>query len=109
MSAFDCLTEIPDVLRAALERADDGVVIVDDAHRITHFNAAAERIWKLARTDVLGRDAEILALKGLQADPVADLRDEISLVRRDGSRIRAAIALSSVKIGGGQSLHPVCA
>ncbi|MBB4377434.1 diguanylate cyclase/phosphodiesterase with PAS/PAC sensor(s) [Bradyrhizobium sp. Rc3b] len=100
MSAFDCLTEIPDVLRAALERADDGVVIVDDAHRITHFNAAAERIWKLARTDVLGRDAEILALKGLQADPVADLRDEISLVRRDGSRIRAAIALSSVKIGG---------
>ncbi|MFK4641726.1 PAS domain S-box-containing protein [Bradyrhizobium ottawaense] len=92
MSAFDCLTEIPDVLRAALERAEDGVVIVDDAHRITHFNAAAERIWKLARTDVLGRDAEILTLKGFQAEQVTDLRDEISLVRPDGSRIRARLS-----------------
>lgn len=101
MSASDCLvTEIPDVLRAALECADDGIVIVDDAHRITHFNAAAERIWKLARVEVLGRDVEILTLKCLQADPVADVRDEISLVRRDGSRIRASVALSSVTIDG---------
>lgn len=101
MSASDCLeTEIPEVLRAALECADDGVVIVDGAHRITHFNAAAERIWKLARAEVLGRDAGILTLNCLQADPVADFRDEISLVRRDGSRIRASVALSSVTIDG---------
>ena len=100
MSVLPCLTEFPDVLRAALERADDGVVIVDDAHRITHFNAAAEHIWKLARTDVLGHNVEVLSLGGFQPDPVADLRDEISLVRRDGSRIRAAIALSAVKIDG---------
>ena len=58
MSASDGLvTETPDVLLAALECADDGVVIVEGAGRITHFNAGAERIWKLARTDVLGRDA----------------------------------------------------
>ena len=45
MSASECAKiETPDVLLAALERADDGVVIVDDAHRITHFNAGAERI-----------------------------------------------------------------
>ena len=100
ISDLDCLTETPDVLRAALERSDDGVVIVDDAHRITHFNAAAERIWKLARADVLGRDAAILSLAGFQPEPVTDFRDEISLVRRDGSRIRTAIAISSVKIGG---------
>lgn len=101
MSASDCLeTEISDVLRAALECAADGLVVVDDAHRITHFNAAAERIWKLARAEVLGRDAGMLTLNGLQADPVADFRDEISLVRRDGSRIRASVALSSVTIDG---------
>lgn len=100
MSASDCLTEIPDVLGAALECADDGIVIVDRAHRITHFNAGAERIWKLARTEVLGRDAEILTLKCLQADPVTDFRDEISLVRRDGSRIRATVSLSSATIDG---------
>lgn len=101
MSASDCLvTEIPDVLRAALECADDGIVIVDGAHRITHFNGAAERIWKLARAEVLGRDAGILTLNCLQAGPIADVRDEISLVRRDGSRIRASVALSSVTLGG---------
>ncbi|WP_424579500.1 PAS domain S-box protein [Bradyrhizobium sp. USDA 241] len=68
MSASDCpATEIPDVLRAALARAEDGVVIVDDAHRITHFNPAAERIWKLAATEVLGRNAAVLTLKCLEA------------------------------------------
>ncbi|MCP3446333.1 EAL domain-containing protein [Bradyrhizobium sp. CCGUVB14] len=101
MSASDYpVTEMPDVLRAALECADDGIVIVDAARRITHFNAGAERIWKLARADVLGRDAAILALKCLEADPVADFRDEISLMRRDGSRIKATIALSSAAIDG---------
>ncbi|MDH2348270.1 PAS domain-containing protein [Bradyrhizobium sp. SSUT18] len=58
---------------AAFERADDGVVIVDSAHRITHFNAAAERIWKFARAEMLGRDAGILTLKCLQADPCVDM------------------------------------
>ncbi|MGY3120498.1 diguanylate cyclase (GGDEF)-like protein/PAS domain S-box-containing protein [Bradyrhizobium sp. S3.14.4] len=100
MSAADCPTEIPDVLLAALECADGGIVIVDGARRITHFNAGAERIWKLARAEVLGRDAELLTLKCLRADPVAEFRDEISLVRRDGTRIRAAISLSSVTRGG---------
>jgi len=101
MSASDCpVTEMPDVLRAALECADDGIVIVDDAHRITYFNAGAERIWKLARAEVLGGDAAILTLKCLQADPVVDFRDEISLIRRDGSRIKATIALSSTNIDG---------
>lgn len=101
MSASDCpVTETPEVLLAALECADDGAVIVDSAHRIRHFNAGAERIWKLARTDVLGRDAELLTLKCLHADPVADFRDEISLVRRDGSRIRALVSLSSATIDG---------
>ncbi|RXH19276.1 EAL domain-containing protein [Bradyrhizobium guangzhouense] len=101
MSVSDCpVTETPDVLRAVLECADDGIVIVDDAHRITYFNAGAERIWKLARADVLGGDAAILTLKCLHADPVVDFRDEISLVRRDGSRIKASIALSSAAIDG---------
>jgi len=101
MSASDHpVTEIPDVLRAALECADDGIVVVDDTRRITHFNASAERIWKLARAEVLGRDAGVLGLAFLQADPVADFRDEISLVRPDGSRIRALVSLSSTTVGG---------
>ncbi|WP_225150300.1 EAL domain-containing protein [Bradyrhizobium sp. BRP23] len=101
MPASDHLaTEIPDVLRAALERADDGIVIVDEAHRITHFNPAAERIWKLAAAEVLGRDAAVLTLKCLSAGATADFREEISLVRHDGSRIKAQIAMSSATVDG---------
>lgn len=109
MSASDCLaTEIPDVLLAALECADDAIVIVDSARRITHFNAAAERIWKLARADVLGGDVGVLTLKCFQADPAAEFRDEISLTRHDGSRIRVAISLSSI-VRGGEGCHVVFA
>ena len=101
MSASDCLvTETPDVLLAALEHVDDAIVIVDSARRITHFNAGAERIWKLARIDALGCDADILTLKCLQDDSIAEFRDEISLTRPDGTRIRAAVSLSSFASGG---------
>ena len=101
MSASDRLVaDTPHVLRAALECADDAIVIVDEARRITHFNAGAERIWKLARTDALGRDARVLTLKALQADPVVEFREEISLVRHDGSRIRVQLALSSATVDG---------
>ena len=101
MPASDApVTKLPDVLCVALECADDGIIVVDDAHRITHVNAAAERIWKLARTEMLGRDAAVLMLDCLQAGPVADFRDEISLVRRDGSRIRALVSLSSATVDG---------
>ncbi|RQH13187.1 EAL domain-containing protein [Bradyrhizobium sp. RP6] len=101
MPASDCLaTEMPDVLRVAVERADDGIVVVDDAHRITHFNPAAERIWKFAATEVLGRNAAVLTLKCLEAGATADFREEISLVRRDGSRIKVQVAMSSTTIAG---------
>ncbi|MFT4118885.1 EAL domain-containing protein [Bradyrhizobium sp.] len=101
MSASDCLaTETSDVLLAALDRAEDGIVIVDDARRITHFNSGAERIWKLNRAEVLGADAGVLTLKCLQADPAADFRDEISLARNDGSRIKVLVSLSSVTLDG---------
>ncbi|UWU79280.1 EAL domain-containing protein [Bradyrhizobium huanghuaihaiense] len=101
MSASDHLvTDIPDVMRAALERADDGIVIVDEAHRITHFNPAAERIWKLAATEVLGRAVAVLTVKCLEAGATADLRDEFSLVRRDGSRIKVQVAISSATVDG---------
>jgi len=35
------VVESPDLLLAALERASDAVVIVDDDFRVTHFNATS--------------------------------------------------------------------
>ena len=47
------VVETPDFLLAALERANDAVVIVDSDLRVSHFNAAAELIWGQDRANVL--------------------------------------------------------
>lgn len=54
-----------DLLLAALERANDAVVILDHDFHVSHFNAAAEAIWGLTRAEILGRHAGVLGLKDL--------------------------------------------
>ena len=62
--------ESSDVLLAAIERANDAVVILDQDHRVCHFNASAERIWGLARAEILGRPAGTLGLNDLDEDQI---------------------------------------
>ena len=95
MRAFDCPTvETTEFLLAALERASEAVVIVDSDLRVSHFNAAAERIWGVHREDVLGLDASCLGLNDLQQS------SEITIRRSNGSRLRAALSVSRVDIDG---------
>lgn len=54
--------------RLALEQATDAVVILDPDHRIVVFNAAAERLWRLKRAEVLGRKPGDV-LQGRDTDP----------------------------------------
>jgi diguanylate cyclase (GGDEF)-like protein/PAS domain S-box-containing protein len=104
--------ETPDFLLAALERANDAVVIVDNDLRVSHFNAAAELIWELDRAEILGRHVGRLGLAELEQFAAADSAQasggdaigrracEIAIPRKDGSRIRAALSLSRVEAGG---------
>ncbi len=85
-----------DVLLAALERANDAVVILDQDHRVTHFNAAAEQIWGRRREEMLGQGAGALGLK----DPDEDRQAELTIARPDGSRLRVALSISHVIAGG---------
>jgi diguanylate cyclase (GGDEF)-like protein/PAS domain S-box-containing protein len=102
MSVHDCAAiGTPELLLAAFEQADDGVVILDGARRITHVNAAAERLWKRTRAELLGHDAAILGLDCFRADPPAPYRDEVSLARPDGSRIRASVSLAPIAADDG--------
>jgi PAS domain S-box-containing protein len=103
--------ETPDFLLAALDRANEAVMIADGDLRVRQFNAAAERIWQMDRTEVLGCHVSGLGLGGLpqpiaapasgqmNGDGAAQRHDsEITIQRKDGSRIRAA--LSRVDVGG---------
>ena len=65
------MVEAPDFQLAALERANDAVVIVDGDLHVSYFNAAAELIWGLDRAEVLGRHVSRLGLGDLQQHPVA--------------------------------------
>jgi diguanylate cyclase (GGDEF)-like protein/PAS domain S-box-containing protein len=97
------VAETPDFLLEALERASEAVVIVDRNLRVTHFNAAAELIWQLDRAEAIGCHVGHLGLKDLAvASSASDQRrgSEIAIQRKDGSRILAALSLSSVEIGG---------
>ncbi len=113
MRAHHCpVGETADVLRAALERSNDAAVIVDGDHRVSYFNAAAELIWGLDSAEVLGSHVSRLGLKDLQqhdvATPVAGHANgdaaipgrEITIQRKDGSRIRASLSLSHVEVDG---------
>jgi len=84
-------------LLAALEQATEAVVLIDSELHVSHFNAAAESIWGIARDDILGLDASCLGLIDLGPN------SEISIRRADDSRLRAAVSTSRVEIGGRSS------
>jgi diguanylate cyclase (GGDEF)-like protein/PAS domain S-box-containing protein len=113
MRADDCpAVETPEFLLAALDQANDAVVIIDSDHRVRHFNAAAERIWGLSRAEILGRDADVLGLHNHQLQQIAAAgqassgrparkRDsEITIHHSDGRPIRIALSVSRVAIDG---------
>lgn len=108
------VAEASDILLAALERANDAIVIADDGLHVSHFNAAAELIWELDRAEVLGRHISCLgpddlqrhfaamAVSGQENGENADRGHncEITIQRKDGSRIHAMLSLSCVETAG---------
>ena len=85
MRASDCPTvDTTEFLLAALEQASEAVVIIDSDLRVSHFNAAAESIWGVAREDILGLDASCLGLTDLHGRTPRSRSGAA-----DGSRIRA--------------------
>ena len=115
MRSHDCdpAVDSADFLLAALERANDAVVIIDSDLRVTHFSTAAEVLWGLDRAQVLGCDAGLLGLDELQqyhaatpasaqlnGDTIQGRSSEITIRRKDGGRRRAALSLSCAEICG---------
>ena len=98
MRASDCPTvDTTEFLLAALEQASEAVVIIDSDLHVTHFNAAAESFWGVAREDILGLEASCLGLTDLRP------HSEITIRRADGSQVRASVSTSRVEIGSRSS------
>jgi len=101
------VADTADLLLTALERCSDAMVIVDADLRIRHVNAAAERLFRCSRADLIGCDVRGLdqalrqlpfeqMMSGSPAGAAEDVRSEITLQHADGSRSRIGVSLSWV-------------
>ncbi len=96
-------------MRSILETAADAIITSDDTGTIVEFNQAAERIFRLAASDVIGgRYTDLLpesaennmwARKTLGAARTG-VPLEVVTVRADGEEFEARIAVSETTIGG---------
>lgn len=99
-------------LRAILDTAVDGVVIVDDNGRIEGLNAAAERMYGWTRAELLGQHIDRLIpesyrqgmenylptlLKSGTSDIIGGSR-EVELLRKDGSELPIRLALGKAQL-----------
>ncbi|GIW13450.1 MAG: hypothetical protein KatS3mg062_0889 [Tepidiforma sp.] len=102
---------------SAVAGSPDGVLLVDEAGRIVHMNAAAERIFRVRAGEMEGRSVQefvpsrfrdwhagqMLEFVETAISPreMAD-RDPVPAVRADGNEFMAEIALIPVSSDGGR-------
>lgn len=96
-----------------IAQAIDAVVIIDQEDRIVLFNAAAERLWGLDRSAVMGRNVSMLVPESHRArhidqlarnraggeDRVVGRTMEVAITQPDGTRVWGAMSLSRTRIG----------
>jgi PAS domain S-box-containing protein len=105
---------------AILEGSVDGIITLDEAHRILDFNPAAEHLFRLPLAMALGRDFLSLALAAsvtpeqregvmwaLRADaqPGRSARLELTSVRADGDVFPCELTLTRVAAEGPPRFH----
>ncbi|RRS08408.1 PAS domain S-box protein [Pseudoalteromonas sp. J010] len=54
------------IIDQTLEQCVDGVVTIDEHNNIIFFNAAAERIWRCKKADILGKNVKVLVPKDIR-------------------------------------------
>ncbi|QEG34023.1 hybrid sensor histidine kinase/response regulator [Bythopirellula goksoeyrii] len=116
INAKDSAGRTEEMLRALLESAAQGVVAIDQEHRIVLVNSHVEQIFQFSRDELLGRTAEMLfptELRGKDSFVLSDssLRSRplvpaagkyFTGQRKDGSTFPMEVALSHFEHLGGR-------
>jgi PAS domain S-box-containing protein len=96
-----------------IENAVDAVVVIDGGNCIRWFNRSAENLWRFQRREVLGKnvkilvppeirpmhDAMIAANRVTGVGKIVGSAREVEMVRADGERFIASLALSRIQLG----------
>ncbi|MBC9250857.1 histidine kinase [Pseudomonas alcaligenes] len=99
-------------LRAILETAVDGVVIIDEEGVIEGLNASAERLYGYRRDELVGRNIDLVIPESYRqgrADYLPDLlrlgesdiiggSREVEILRRDGSQLPVRLAIGKARL-----------
>lgn len=109
-------TDIPAAhLFAALEGSPDAIVISDGRDRIAYCNGAAERLWSVARADVVGtdvgslippegrraRDARIASPAAGAPGPGDAVCREMAITRTDGTVVHVHVSQTCPRLPDG--------
>jgi PAS domain S-box-containing protein len=98
--------------RSVVESAMDAILLVDDAHRILHFNPAAERIFGCRAAEAQGQPVERFIPERLRGAHAAHIRDlaqsatlslamgEVTGLRADGTEFPMEGTLSQFEKDG---------
>lgn len=95
-----------------LEGALDAIVTINQSERIELFNKAAEEIWGIERTEVLGKsvklilppphkdvkDGEVINFLKSDKNHLKGNRTEVTIISKTGEEIPVLLTLSEVKI-----------
>ena len=102
----------PAELRTAFEHLPVAVAVVDGNGRVVHANQAAVDLYGFALEDVLGKSALALGVAPSETAAAADLLSKIQLgetwrgrfplLRSDGSRVPAWVAVASMPVDDGE-------
>ncbi|UFS69584.1 PAS domain S-box protein [Geomonas sp. RF6] len=112
--AIASLRESENTYRGVLESSADGVVVVDESHRIILVNEQFELMFGYPRAEVLGKDVDMLVPKSFTRHKghVSDFFSaprrrmmghglKLVALRRDGSEFPVEIGLSPIRTGEG--------
>src|SRR4029077_939810 len=120
--ARQALEESEALQRALLDSALDSTICTDEQARITEFNAAAERTFRISRSVALGKDLADITLPPALRDhyrrelfvstssagfDVMGNRLEAVGMRSDGHEFPAEFTVTKITIGG-RSIFTVC-
>lgn len=110
---LDALTASEMRSRGILESVADGIITVDEVGRVQSFNSAGERIFGLARQNVIGQPVALLVgehwqqlVLTLPPEDRAALRRSVEVVghRSDGSTFPAELVVTGLDVPG-RHLH----
>ncbi|TBV06562.1 sensor domain-containing protein [Stutzerimonas kirkiae] len=100
------------MLEQGIEQSIDAVVAIDAHNRVSHFNAAAERLWGYSREQVLGRNVSMLVPPELHGqhdgyidnnrrtglNKIVGTSREVPVIRQDGERRWALMSISRIEV-----------